>query len=186
MRALTLAVSILFAANALAQGTPPVETISGKPGPSNADIAAQLQKLSGKNSKQALAQVVVIGSLLGCTQKTAGKEATNAFYKKMSDVGHRAELLCKESKPAEARALMLSTFKENQNDPVVKAAHGCYEAQKETVATVGGPRMAIDAANYAKWVKDPALAEKEMQNQDICRGKPKTAAAPAQPQKPAL
>lgn len=156
--------------------TAPTDTPAA-PSPTNSDIAGQLQKLTGKNSSEALAQVVVVGSLIGCTQKTAGKEATNAFYQQMQIVGKQAEAECRAGKPEDARALMLNTFKQQQNSPVVKAALGCYDAQKQTVDVIAGPRMAADVAHYAGWVRDPAKAEKEMQLGDICRGSPKAAKA---------
>ncbi len=141
--------------------------------PTNADIAAKLQKLTGKNSQQSLAQVVVIGSLLGCTQKTAGKEATASFYKQMEAVGKQAETYCRAGKAEDARSLLLTTFTEQHTSPVVKAALDCYDAQAETVAAIGGARMAADAAHYARWMRDPTLAQNEMQTSDICRGTPK-------------
>lgn len=145
------------------------------PAPSNADIAAQLQKLTGKNSKEALGQVVVIGSLLGCTQKAAGKEETNRFYHRMKAIGDQAEGYCRAGNATEARALMLSTFNEQKSDPVAQAALGCYDAQKQTVDSIGGRKMAADVANYARWLRDPKLAQAEMKESDICRGQPKIA-----------
>lgn len=137
--------------------------------PTNADLSQQLQKLTGKNNPQALAQVVVLGSLLGCTQKTAGKDATNAFYQQMQAVGKQAEAACKAGKPEDARALMINTFKQQQASAVVKAALGCYDAQKQTVEAIGGPALSADVAHYAGWLRDPTKAEKEMQTGDICR-----------------
>jgi hypothetical protein len=145
------------------------------PNPSNADIAAQLQKLTGKNSKQALGQVVVIGSLLGCTQKAAGKEATNRFYHRMKAIGDQAEDYCRAGNATEARALMLSTFNEQKSDPVAQAALGCYDTQKQTVDAIGGRKMAADVANYARWLRDPKLAQAEMEESDICRNQPRIA-----------
>ena len=140
--------------------------------PAQPDMMQQLQKVMGKqNSKEALGQALVIGSLLGCTQKTAGKEATEAFYRQIQAVGRTAEGYCKQGHATEARALLLSTFEQHQAHPVVTSALGCYDAQAETIAAIGGAKMAADAANYAKWMRDPALAKKELTEGDLCRGK---------------
>ncbi len=139
----------------------------------------QLQKLTGKkNSQEQIGQVMVIGSLLGCTQKTAGKEATQAFYQQMQAVSKTAEAYCKAGHATEARALLLSTFQQNKTSPVVKAALGCYDTQASSIGALGGPSMAADAARYASWVRDPENAKINMKEQDICRGTPKTAANP--------
>lgn len=138
------------------------------------DIAATVQKLSGKkNSPEALGQVLVIGSLMGCTQKTVGKPAAQAFYNEMQVVGKQAEIYCKQGNKAEARALLLATFAAKKDDPVVKAALGCYDAQTQTVAALGGARMAADAAHYARWLRDPEIAKTELKESDICREKKK-------------
>lgn len=199
-----LAAATLFASHSLAQVTAPVAPTVVAPTPptmttpaapsanvappsttnaapaSNNDIAGQLLKLSGnKNNSQALAQVVVVGSLLGCTQKTAGKEATNAFYQQMQTVGKQAEANCKAGKAEDARALMINTFKQQQGSPVVRAALDCYGTQKQTVEAIAGPALATDVAHYAGWLRDPTKAEKEMQTTDICRGTPKAASKAA-------
>lgn len=183
---LTSLLVLLLASQSLAEVVAPMAPTTSAPtahamepaaAPTNADISKQLQKLTGKNSKESLAQVVVIGSLLGCTQKTAGKEATASFYQQMEAVGKQAETYCRAGKAEDARALMVGTFKQQQHSPVVKAALGCYDAQKQTVDAIGGPRLATDAAHYAAWLRDPTKAEKEMQPGDICRGTPKAAKA---------
>jgi uncharacterized protein (DUF1501 family) len=138
--------------------------------PSQADIAATVQKLSGKkNSQEALGQVIAIGSILGCTQKTAGKPATQAFYSEMQAIGKTIEAYCQGKRASEARALALSTFAAKKNDAVVTAALGCYDTQLQTVNALAGERMAADAANYARWLKNPEIAKAEMKDSDICR-----------------
>lgn len=132
----------------------------------------QLQKLAGKkNSQEKLGQALVIGSLLGCTQKTAGKEATEAFYHRMKAVGKTVQSYCNEDHATEARALLVSTFQENHRHEVVKAALGCYDTQAENIAALGGERMATDAANYARWMREPALIESQLKEADVCRKK---------------
>ncbi|MBX9727086.1 MAG: hypothetical protein K2X09_07460 [Rickettsiales bacterium] len=139
--------------------------------PSSADIAATVQKLSGKkNSPEALGQVLVIGSLMGCTQKTVGKPATQAFYNEMQVTGKQVEIYCKQGNKAEARALLLATFAAKKDDRVVKAALSCYDAQTQTVAALGGARLAADAAHYARWLRDPEIAKTELKESDVCRG----------------
>lgn len=134
------------------------------------DMTRQLQRLMGKkNSQEALGQAIVIGSLLGCTQKTAGKEATQRFYSEMQAVGKTAERYCKQGQAAEARALLLTTFEKNKDHAVVHSALNCYAQQSENVEVLGGERMAQDIAHYARWARDPALAEAELKESDICR-----------------
>jgi hypothetical protein len=160
-----VAITLMLLANtAFAQTAAPI--------PSNEEIAKQVQKLTGKNSKEALGQVMVIGSLLGCTQKTAGKEATQAFYSHMQEVGKTVEGYCKRGHATEARALLLATVTQHSSHPVAHAALGCYDAQKQTVATMGGKRIAADAALYANWIRDPEAAKVEMKETDVCIGYP--------------
>ena len=138
--------------------------------PSPADIAKTVEKLSGKkNGKEALGQTIAIGSILGCTQKTAGKPATQAFYSEMQAIGKNIEAYCRGKRASEARALALSTLNAKKEDAVVLAALTCYETQKPTVDALAGPRMAADAANYASWLKNPEIAQSEMKETDICR-----------------
>ena len=152
---------VLIAASAFAQSTTT---------PSQADIAKTVQKLSGKkNGKEALGQVIAIGSILGCTQKTAGKPATQAFYSEMQAVGKHIEAYCQGKRASEARALALSTFAMKKDDAVVLAALNCYDTQKQSINALAGERMAADAANYARWLKNPEIAKAEMKDSDICR-----------------
>jgi hypothetical protein len=135
-----------------------------------ADIAKTVEKLSGKkNAKDALGQAVAIGSILGCTQKTAGKPATQAFYSEMQAVGKHIEAYCRGKRASDARALALSTLAVKKDDAVVLAALTCYDTQLQTVNALAGPRMAADAANYARWLKNPEIAQSEMKETDICR-----------------
>ncbi len=138
--------------------------------PSQADIAKTVEKLSGKkNAKDALGQAIAIGSILGCTQKTAGKPATQAFYSEMQAIGKTIEAYCRGKRASEARALALSTLAAKKDDAVLLAALTCYETQKPTLDALAGPRMAADAANYARWLKNPEIANTEMKETDICR-----------------
>lgn len=145
-------------------------------------ITQQIQKLTGGADKgQALGQALVIGSLLGCTQKQAGKDATNAFYNKMQTVGQTAEGYCKAGKPELARELVLTIFEQNKTDPVTKSALTCYDSQTQSVSAMGGAKMATDMARYARWLRDPATARREMKESDICKGIPTVGAAPVAP-----
>jgi hypothetical protein len=146
--------ALFFATPALAQSANP-----------NAEMMQQLQRMmQGKNSQPALGQVMVIGSLLGCTQKTAGKEATQAFYSHMQEVGKTVEGYCKRGHATEARALLLATVTQYSSHPVATAALWCYDAQKQTVEAIGGKRIAADTARYAE------AAKVEMKETDVCRG----------------
>jgi hypothetical protein len=141
--------------------------------PAQADMMQQLQKMmAGKNSQAALGQALVIGTLLGCTQKTAGKEATQAFYSEMKDIGKTVEGYCKRGHTTEARAMLLATVQENADHPVTQSALGCYDAQTANIAAMGSKRMAADAARYANWMRDPEAAKVEMKETDVCIGYP--------------
>ena len=158
MRIATLSVMLLLAAPALAQ-----------PAPSQADVMQQLQKMmASKDSQQVMGQALTIASMLGCTQKTAGKEATQAFYSKMQGIGKTVEGYCKQGNATEARALLLATVVENANNPVTKAALGCYDQQSPNIAALGGASLATKAANYARWVRNPEAAKTEMKESDVC------------------
>ena len=134
------------------------------------DLNAIVGKLAGNTiSQQQLGQVMVIGSIMGCTQKTAGKEATNAFYQEMQALGKTVEGYCKSGQPTLARSTVLNTLAAKQNDPVVKAVLTCYDAQKANVTALGGHQVAADAEHYSRWIKDPAAAKAEMQESDVCR-----------------
>lgn len=157
MRRLCASAILLFAAASNAQTTQP-------------DVMQQLQKVMGsKNGQQHMGQLIIVGSLLACTQKTVGKEAAQTFYQEMQTVGKTAGTYCKQGNATEARALLMATFTKNRDSAVVKAALGCYDAQVTAIEALGGARMATDAANYAKWVRDPTLAEKELKETDICK-----------------
>ena len=160
----------------VAPAAPVAAPVANAPANPQADMMMQMQKVMGKkNSQEAMGQVIVIGSLLGCTQKTAGAEATNAFYQQMQTVGKTVEAYCKQGHATEARALLLATFAQNKTNPVVASALTCYDTQLASVNALGGPRMAADAAHYARWVRNPAIAQQELKETDVCR--PATAGA---------
>jgi hypothetical protein len=89
----------------------------------------------------------------------------------MQTVGKTVETYCKQGNDTEARVLLLTTFTRNRDNAVVKSALGCYDAQVANVEALGGKRMAADAANYARWLREPKLAEQELKETDICRNK---------------
>lgn len=129
-----------------------------------------LQKLlNSPEQQEKLQQGIAVASLLGCTGKTAGRAATDAFYKDMQARGKQIEQLCKAKRADAARALTIRTLKEQQNNPVRLAASQCYSTQKADFDTLAGPKLANDAEQYARWIADPALAEAEMMPQDICK-----------------
>jgi hypothetical protein len=137
----------------------------------NTNIGTQLQKMFvDRNSKQAMGQAVVIASLLGCTQKSAGQQQTISFYKQMETIGKQVEGFCKSGNGTAARTLLLETFTEQASHPVSIAALQCYDAQAKLVGALGGARMARDALKYARWLKDPELAKTQMQESDACKG----------------
>jgi hypothetical protein len=146
------------------------------------EMIQSLQKLLLKpNNKEAVGQVLVIGSMLGCTQREAGQEQTLAFYHDMKEISKTVESYCQQGNATEARTLLLSTFEQHAEHEVAQAALGCYEEQKQTITSLGGARMAKDAANYVRWARDTELAAIEMKESDVCRGypiaqKPKTPA----------
>ncbi len=160
MRKSLLMATLLFASPVLAQSANP-----------NAEMMQQLQRMmAGKNSQQVLGQALAIGTLLGCTQKTAGKEETQAFYNEMQTIGKTVEGYCKRGHGTEARALLLTTIDENADHPVAKAALGCYDTQAPNLAALGGKRLAADAARYASWVRDTEAAKTQMKDADACIG----------------
>ncbi len=155
----------------------PILTPGGQDGSATStakpDIATQMQKiLGGKDPSQALAKAMVIGTMFNCTQQQAGKEATKAFYGQMEQVGKTVETYCKQSNATAARSLMLSTFQAKHNDPVLRSALACYEQQRPTLITMAGnASFAADMEHYARWIRDPSLANKEMTEADVCRTK---------------
>ncbi len=134
----------------------------------------QLEKVQGsKLNGKSLSMVMVIGTLVGCTQKQAGKEQTQAFYNSIEKIGKEAESLCQQNKPAEARQLLLNSFEEKSRDPVVKALLNCYDTNSVALQQMGGPQMAMETARYARWVREPRAAEQEMKESDVCHNIPK-------------
>jgi len=162
---------ILMGVFALSMGAPALAQTANP----QSEMMQQLQRMmAGKNSQQVLGQALAIGTLLGCTQKTAGKEATQAFYSQMQAIGKTVEGYCKRGHKTEARALLLATVEENADHAVTKAALGCYDVQLPNIAALGGKRMAADAARYASWVRDPEAAKTGMKESDACISYPAT------------
>ena len=133
------------------------------------DLGQQMQKLFSNKNPQAMGQVMLLGTLLGCMDKQVGKPATQAFYQEMQTMAKTAEGYCKQGNATQARALVLSTFQAKHNDPVVKAALVCYDQEKANIPMMAGQKMAADAEHYARWIRDPSLAAKEMTDADICK-----------------
>ena len=139
--------------------------------PNQAQIMEKLQRLmGGKDSKAVMARVTVIGAVLTCTQNSAGKDATNAFYQQLRAVGDQARGDCRAGQPEHARQRMLEYFTQNKNHPVMKAALGCYDSMVPEIQALGDPQVSTDAANVSRWVRDPALAAQEMKANEVCQG----------------
>ncbi len=130
----------------------------------------KLQMMLGKKGgKDTLGQAIVVGTLLGCTQKVAGKEATQEFYNEVNAVGKNISGYCKQGYHTEAKALALSTLEKSKTDPVYKAALGCYDKNAQNITGLGGQKMADDLTKYAAWAKDTELAKREMTETDVCK-----------------
>ena len=146
--------------------TPPAPT------PLPIDLNGAVSKLSTTSTpNQKMGQAIVMGSILNCTQKTAGQQATNAFYQQMQATSKTVEALCKSGQASQARSTVLDTLNAKHNDPVVKAMLNCYAAQSAMVSNLGGEQLAADAAHYSRWLKNPETAKAEMQESDVCRHK---------------
>lgn len=158
---------ILIALLSLCTATTAIAQTATTPAP---DMSGQLQKLlSNPKNAQALSQALAVGTLMGCTQKQAGKEATQAFYQDMTAVGKNVSAYCKEGHATEARALVLSTLQQNQNSPVYLAALQCYDAQAANIPALAGPETAQKMATYASWARDVPKAEQNIKESDICK-----------------
>lgn len=161
-RFLTLAFFLCSATASMAQ------TTSGTA--LNTDISGQLQKmLSNPKNSEALGQAMAVGSILGCTQKQVGKEATQKFYQDMQAVGKTVSDYCKQGHATEARALVLSTLETNQTDPVYQAALGCYDGQFANINSLAGPVLAQKITTYAAWARDVPAAKQNVKESDVCR-----------------
>ena len=142
-----------IAANAMAQIPP--------------EAQAQLQQALEKDP-QALQKGMAVATLLGCTQKQAGKEATSALYQELQAVGKQAEGLCKTQQTAKARALVIEAFRKHQANPVVTAAHGCYGKNKPMIDALAGPKIAPEIGKYVELLKDPSQIESQVTEQTVC------------------
>lgn len=161
MRALFIITLSLFATTAAMAQT------ATTPAP---DMSAQLQKLlNNPKNAQALSQALAVGTVMGCTQKQAGKEATQTFYQDMTAVSKNVSAYCKEGHATEARALVLSTLQQNQTNPVYLAALNCYDAQAQNIPALAGPEIAQKMATYANWARDIPKAEQNIKESDICK-----------------
>ncbi len=112
---------------------------------------------------------MVLGMLVNCTQKTAGKDATQSFYQRVKAAGENISAACKRKDSLAAQQLALATLDAQQNDPVLQSALSCYDAQSGAIAGMAGADMANDIAHYARWARNPAAAHQEIKPSDICR-----------------
>lgn len=138
--------------------------------PPQNDPLQQLQKaLGSKDKQQALGQGIAVATLLSCTNKTAGKAATDALYKEMQGIGKEVESLCKSGHESAALTLVQQTMAEKRNSVVVMAARNCHITNRQNLAMLAGPELTGDLDNYSRWIADPATATREMTPQDICK-----------------
>lgn len=161
----------MLAALAVASAAYAQTTAAPAPAPAPAnDFQQQLEKLlQSQEGQQKLQQGFAVSMLMGCTSKRAGKAQTDGFYKDMQVVGKQVEALCKAQRAPEARGLVLATLKKHQYNQVVMGLNNCYATQKTNFDAMAGDELANEAENYARWLRDPALAEREMTDQDICK-----------------
>jgi hypothetical protein len=134
------------------------------------DGMQQMQKLmQGKDAGANIGKALVAGTILGCTNKKVGKEATNAFYADLQATGKQAEAYCKQNNAPAARMLVVNKVEQKRNDPVAKAAVDCYYQNREAIAGLAGQRMAADLAQYVAWFQTPGAAAAQIKDKDICR-----------------
>lgn len=142
-------------------------------------------KVSGLSAEQQLKlqQGLVFTQVYSCTEQVVGKQRLDAFANEIKATGKQVEALCKESRPTEARSLALATLKAKSGDPVAVAARNCYSEYKPQIEPLlsSANVNTNDVANYERWLEDPALAEQEVREGDICKGRPTTQAAPTSP-----
>lgn len=131
--------------------------------------------------QQKMQQGLVFMQVYSCTEQVVGKERLDAFANKVKAAGKQVETLCKQARPTEARALALNALKTHANDPVAIAGRNCYNDHKPQIEPLLASANAKDVANYERWLEDPALAEQEVREGDICKGSPNVQAAPASP-----
>lgn len=127
------------------------------------------QLLKSKKSQEALGQAMALTLLVNCTQKTAGKEATQAFYQQMQGVGEQVRAACKRQDAQGAQRIVLATLDAKKSDPVLKGAVTCYDSQSGAIQGLAGQKTADEIAYYARFARDPAAAHQHMQPSDICR-----------------
>ncbi len=128
-----------------------------------------------------LQQGLVLTQVYNCTENVVGKENVDAFINKMKATGKQVEAYCKQAQPTEARALAVNTLKANANNPTAIAARNCYYEYKPQIEPLLASQNPADIANYERWLQDPALAEREVKESDICKGSPSVQAAPTSP-----
>jgi hypothetical protein len=116
---------------------------------------------------------IATATLMGCATKKIGQKATQDFYTRMQAVGKQMQAACDARRDSEARSLLLTTLKREQESPAVAAILGCYETNKAFVHSAVGPEVAPKLLQYLGWVEAPTVAEKQMQNSDVCVRKQK-------------
>ncbi len=138
-------------------------------------LLQKLQQMSAKKqTPEALGQAVAVGSLVSCTNKTAGTKAVEAFYQQLKALKQSAKAACAQGQSAQVRALVLSSLEQNKHHPVLQALLGCYDAQAASLAPLAGAKAAGDAARYARWLHNPELAQQELSEGEVCKGTPVT------------
>ncbi|OYW14339.1 MAG: hypothetical protein B7X02_00235 [Rhodospirillales bacterium 12-54-5] len=118
-----------------------------------------------------LQQGIAVATLLDCTQKKAGKQATEALYAKMQAVSSQANAACNAKQPSQARALLIQAFHDNHDSPVVAAANDCYTKNKTTIDALAGTKAAPEIAKYVHLLNDPGSAERVITEANVCKKK---------------
>lgn len=167
----------LFLCVAMAAHGAQAQSLQGASSPQN---IKKMQQLTGaKDPGRALNQIMIISIVMGCAQKRAGKDATQALFSDLQSTGNAVEAYCKEDKGEEARTLVLSTLEQKRNDPAMQAALSCYDSQTASIQAMGGKELSDAMARYVNWVRNPGLAAQQMTTTDICKPQAATKKEPA-------
>ena len=137
-----------------------------------ADTMNQLQQLIKQNTtpeQQAkLQQGLVSGIILGCVERKTGADVAQRYYKELDAIGQQTQAYCKAGQYDTARLYVLQALRQRQNDAPLQSAQQCYDQHTQEIATLSEP-MRSDVPKYVNWSRNPAAAEREMTNKDICK-----------------
>lgn len=182
-----VAATLLLALPAAAQN------VTVRNGTSSKQIEQFMQQMQGAlasgqvpgmtpQQQQKLQLGLISSKVYGCTEQTVGKPRVDAFINEMKAVGQQVEGLCKAGRAPEARQVAVANLSAKANDPVAIAAKRCYYEYKPELEPLLVTQVSPqEVANYERWADDPAQAEAEVTEKDICKGTPTVAAAPSAP-----